>query len=112
MLIFHRYLNFINQQLSLRCAYVTLPMINVLKFKPFITASQNNKFYGKITSVFKNGEVIYRFTFNHSGEHIDLKRKDDRWVFVSGMHKPYEKWVSQIGEQIDKYESDTMLRKA
>jgi hypothetical protein len=87
-------------------------MINVLNFKPFITASHNNKFYGKITSVFENEEVIYRFIFDHSGEYIALKRKDDQWVFVSGMYKPYEKWVSQIGEQIDQYESDTMLKKA
>jgi hypothetical protein len=87
-------------------------MIKYYDIKAFITLSHQNRLFGQISSVVKEGIVLYKFTFANSDYFICIKKAADQWTFVSGMHNPNESWINEIGKQIDQYENDHLSQQA
>jgi len=45
-------------------------VIKQYDIRAYLTLSNNNKLFGKITSVVKKDEVMYKFSFDNSNDYI------------------------------------------
>ncbi len=80
--------------------------------KPYISLSNDNKLYGKLSSTVKKDEVVYKFLFDNSKDYICIKKKGNQWVFAGGMKSPNDLWINEIGKQIEHYENHHLSRQA
>jgi len=87
-------------------------MIKHYDVKAFVTLANKNPLFGTITSVVKKDRVLYKFAFDNSDDFICITKIADKWTFVSGMYNPNPFWINEIGQQIDQYENDHLLRQA
>ena len=66
-----------------------------------VTGFSGQEYFGYITREQKGEDLLYHFTFDGGFESITLYKVGEKWVYAGGMRVPNEKWIEELGRQID-----------
>ena len=67
----------------------------------YLTGADGNKFSGIVDFHQYQGEDIFSFRFDFSGDRFNIKKIDDQWVYSGGMESYLDFWVEELGAQIE-----------
>lgn len=68
----------------------------------YLTGLDGLKYTGEIDFYQYQGEDIFSFRFDFSGDRFDIKNLDGKWVYNGGMENHLDVWVDELGIQIEK----------
>lgn len=67
----------------------------------FLTGADGVKYTGSVDYHQYQGEDIFSFRFDFSGDRFDIKKIDNVWTYNGGMESYLVSWVDELGKQIE-----------
>lgn len=67
----------------------------------YLTGADGEKYFGVIDSYQYQGDDIFSFRFDYSGDRFEIKKNDNRWIYAGGMAQFLIHWIDELGSQID-----------
>ncbi|MDN3580369.1 hypothetical protein [Mucilaginibacter flavus] len=74
-------------------------MISVKRF--YLTGADGKRYSGTIDFYQYQGEDIFSFRFDFSGDRFNVKKNETVWCYGGGMESYLNSWVSELGLQIE-----------
>ena len=68
---------------------------------PYVTGPAGNRMKCQLRDkVEENGEIIYIFLMESSGDTFGITKKNNEWVFVNG-NAHLDHWIQELGKYLD-----------
>jgi uncharacterized phage-like protein YoqJ len=67
----------------------------------FFTGAENRRYFCELIIFHSGNDKVYSFRADFDGEYLNIVKKDSEWVFHSGRSLYLDKWIAELGEQVD-----------
>mgnify|MGYP003575181646 CR=1 FL=1 len=72
-----------------------------MKQKYYYIGADGKRYLCQLHIFEDDGEKIFSFLSEHSGDRLNIKKIDGQWIYSGGSQFYMEDWIVQLGEQVD-----------